>query len=194
MHCLEPACASACFVAALRKSEAGPVVYDADRCIGCRYCMMACPFGVPTFDWESALGRIQKCDLCADRTSNGGATACAEACPSGTVTFGHRGELIAEAWRRIDSDDAYVRHVYGEHEVGGTSVLYISDVPFEALGFATTLPDVPLPEYTWKVTRLIPPVAATIVASIATLYVRRRRYLLDDEHAGISEAVEEVTT
>jgi len=190
MHCLEPACASACFVAALQKSEAGPVTYDPSRCIGCRYCMVACPFGVPAFDWESTLGRIEKCDLCSERTSDGEPTACAEACPTGAISFGRRGDLLAEAWRRIDQDGSYVRHVYGEHEVGGTSVMYISDVPFEELGFPTALPDEPLPVYTWRITRLIPPVAAGIVASLATLYARRRRYLLDaedDETRGAEE-------
>ncbi len=193
MHCLEPACASACFVRALQKTEAGPVVYDPDRCIGCRYCMMACPFGVPSFDWDGALGRIEKCDMCLDRTSTGQATACTDACPTGTITFGRRGELLAEAWRRIDSNTYYVHHVYGEHEVGGTSVMYISDVPFEKLGFLTTLPDVPLSEYTWRVTRLIPPVAAGVVATLATLYVRRRRYL-EEEHGSEPHPVDEEVT
>lgn len=185
MHCLEPACASACFMGALRKSEAGPVVYDPDRCIGCRYCMVACPFGVPTFDWDDPIGRIEKCDLCAGRTSRGLPTACAEACPQGAITFGRRGELLAEAWRRIEADPRYVRHVYGEHEVGGTSVLYVSDVPFEALGFATTLPERPLPTLTWQVTRLIPPVAGGVLAALTVLYARRRRFLEGAEaHTG----------
>ena len=193
MHCLEPACASACFVAALQKTEAGPVVYDPGRCIGCRYCMMACPFGVPSFDWDGALGRIEKCDMCLPRTSSGEVTACAEACPTGTITFGRRGALLEEAWRRIDSSTYYVRHVYGEREVGGTSVMYVSDVPFEKLGFLTTLPDVPLSEYTWRVTRLIPPVAVGVVATLATLYVRRRRYLEGEQEGGSPSVDEEVT-
>lgn len=184
MHCLEPACASACFMAALRKSEAGPVVYDPNRCIGCRYCMVACPFGVPRFDWDATLGRVEKCDLCADRTSRGAPTACADACPRGAIAFGRRGDLLVEAWRRIDGDERYVRHVYGEHEVGGTSVLYISDVPFEALGFRTSLPDEPLPEYTWSVTRLIPSTAAGVLTGLTLLYLRRRRYL---EHEGAEQ-------
>jgi formate dehydrogenase iron-sulfur subunit len=181
MHCLEPACASACFMGALRKREDGAVVYDPDRCVGCRYCMVACPFGVPTFDWDAPLGRIEKCDLCAERTARGRPTACAEACAFGGITFGRRHELLAEAWRRIEADPRYVRHVYGEHEVGGTSVLYISDVPFDALGFPASLPEGPLPHYTWQVTRLVPPVAAGVLATLTVLYARRRRYL--EEHA-----------
>jgi formate dehydrogenase iron-sulfur subunit len=191
MHCLEPACASACFVKALVKSDAGPVVYDPDRCVGCRYCMMACPFGVPAYEWEATLGRIQKCDLCVERTSEGRPTTCAEACPQGAIAFGRRDELLAEARARIEAKpDVYVHHIFGQTEVGGTSVLYLSDVPFEELGFPTTLPDTPLPQYTWKITRLIPPAAASIGATLITLYVRRRRLVLDEE---AREGAEEVS-
>ena len=191
MHCLEPACVSACFMQALRKTEEGPVVYDPNRCIGCRYCMVACPFGIPTFDWDDPVGRIEKCDLCAERTSRGLPPACAEACPEGAIMFGRRGELLAEAWRRIDADPRYVRHVYGEREVGGTSVLYISDVPFEALGFPVSLPGEPLPTYTWKVTRLIPPAAFGVLASLTVLYERRKRYL--EREVPLEAEIEEVT-
>jgi formate dehydrogenase iron-sulfur subunit len=183
MHCLEPACASACFVAALRKSEEGPVVYDGDRCVGCRYCLMACPFSVPTFEWDETFGRVQKCDFCAERTAEGEPTACAGACERGALTFGKRGELLAEAWARIHSDAGYVRHVYGEHEVGGTSVMYISDVPFGELGFPTGLPGDPLPTYTWEVSRVLPPFAAGFTVAIMALYARRRRLLREREEA-----------
>ena len=188
MHCLEPACASACFVAALHKSEEGPVLYDANRCVGCRYCLMACPFSVPTFEWDKTFGHIQKCDLCPERTSQGEPTACAEACPVGTLTFGHRGELPAEAWRRINADRSYVRHVYGETEVGGTSVMYISDVPFEELGFRTSLPTDPLPTYTWEVTRILPPFAAGFTVTIMALFARRQKLVREREEAEANAA------
>lgn len=189
MHCLEPACASVCFVKALTKSEAGPVVYDPNRCIGCRYCIMACPFGIPTFDWEARFGRVNKCDLCVDRTSQGMPTACAEACPGGALTFGRREDMLMEAHRRLDSDSRYVKHIYGETEVGGTSILYVSDVPFEKLGMRAGLPDEPLPGYTWEITRLIPPAAAGIGAALVTLYLRRVRVLEEERaaKAAISE-------
>lgn len=180
MHCLEPACASACFVKAMRKSEAGPVVYDADKCVGCRYCLMACPFGVPTFEWDETFGRVQKCDMCPERVSQGLPTACAEACTRGAITYGKRRELLVEAWRRIDgAPERYVRHVYGEHEVGGTAVLYISDVSFEQLGFRTGLPTDTLGSYTWEITRLLPPIAAGLGVTLMTLYLRRRKVLLE---------------
>lgn len=183
MHCLEPACASACFVKAFRKTEAGPVVYDPNRCVGCRYCLLACPFGVPTFEWDRTFGHIQKCDLCVERTSRGRPTACAEACPRGAILFGRRADLLAEAWRRIGSDDRYVRHVYGEHEAGGTSVLYVSDVSFEQLGLPTGVSTDPLPTYTWEVSRLLPPIAAGFAGVIVALWARRQRVLREREAA-----------
>jgi formate dehydrogenase iron-sulfur subunit len=175
LHCLEPACASACFVAALKKTEEGPVLYDGNRCVGCRYCLLACPFGVPTFEWDETFGRVQKCDLCAERTAEGESTACAEACPQGAITFGRRGELLEEAWRRIRSDDRYVQHVYGETEAAGTSVMYLSDVPFEELGFRTGVAVDPLPTYTWEVTRILPPFAAGFTVTIMALWARRQK-------------------
>ena len=181
MHCLEPACASVCFVKALEKTEAGPVSYDPNKCVGCRFCLMACPFGIPTFDWDATLGQVSKCDMCADRTSQGLPTACAEACPSGALTFGRRDGLLSEAHSRMTVEPGkYVDHVYGESEVGGTSVLYISDVPFDKLGFAS-LGTEPLPEYTWRITRWIPPVAMGLGAALVTLYARRMKVLEEKE-------------
>ncbi len=195
MHCLEPACASACFVKALRKSEAGPVIYDANRCIGCRYCMMACPFGVPAFDWDAVSGRIEKCTFCFERTSKGEPSACAQACPTGATTFGPRGDRIREAWSRIRSDpEKYVAHVYGEKEVGGTSVLYASDIRFEELGFRVDLPMEPLPKYTWEVTRLLPSAASGIGAALIALYLSRKRLIAVEAEDESAPADEEVTS
>lgn len=136
MHCLDPACVSACPVGALQKGEQGAVTYDASRCIGCRYCMVACPFGVPKFEWDEPLPRIQKCTLCADRQEAGMVPACVEACPTGALLFGNRADLIAEAETRIqDLPELYVNHIYGKEEFGGTSWLYLSPVSFDKLGF-----------------------------------------------------------
>lgn len=136
MHCLNPACVSACPVGALQKLDNGAVIYDCKRCIGCRYCMVACPFGIPRFEWDQPLPRIRKCTLCADRQEMGLEPACATACPTGALTFGDRGELIAEAEARIQADpDRYFPHVYGAEELGGTSWMYLSPVPFEELDF-----------------------------------------------------------
>jgi formate dehydrogenase iron-sulfur subunit len=136
MHCVNPACVSACPVGALQKLENGAVTYDCTRCIGCRYCMVACPFGIPKFEWDQPLPRIRKCTMCADRQEMGLEPACAAACPTGALMFGHRDELIAEAEARIQADpDKYFPHIYGQEELGGTSWLYLSPVPFEELEF-----------------------------------------------------------
>ena len=136
MHCVDPACVSACPVGALQKLDSGPVVYDCTRCIGCRYCMVACPFGIPKFEWDEPLPRIQKCTFCADRQADGLEPACAAACPTGALMFGDRDSLIAEAESRIEADpDGYFHHLYGKEELGGTSWMYLSPVNFEAMGF-----------------------------------------------------------
>jgi formate dehydrogenase iron-sulfur subunit len=127
MHCNQPACASACPVAALQKTDSGPVLYFEDRCIGCRYCLLACPYQVPRYEWLNRSPRVRKCNL------NG---ACVKACPVNALVDGPRAELIAEAHRRIDEHPGrYVNHVYGEHEGGGTSVLMLSAIPLENMGF-----------------------------------------------------------
>lgn len=144
-HCTEPACASACPVGALQKTAQGPVVYNADKCIGCRYCMNACPFGVPTFEWDKGLLEapvINKCTFCVNRADGGAGPACAEACPFGVITYGDRETLLAEAHSRIQAHpDRYIDHVYGETEGGGTSLLYISNVPFEQMGLPALGPE-----------------------------------------------------
>ena len=157
MNCSDPACASVCPVGAFTKTAAGPVVYDESKCMGCRYCMLACPFGVPKYEWEKALPLVRKCDMCADRVLAGGTTACTEACPTGATKFGERDELLAEAKQRIkEKPDQYVPHVYGESEVGGTSVLLLSSVPFEQFGYRGDLLHEPLPMLTYRVLSRIP--------------------------------------
>ena len=157
MNCNDPACASVCPVGALTKTAAGPVVYDENKCMGCRYCMLACPFGVPKYEWNKALPLVRKCDLCSDRVLAGKPTACTEACPTGATKFGEREALIAEAKRRIsEKPEQYVPHVYGVDEVGGTSVLLLSSVPFEQFGYRADLMHEPLPMLTHRVLSRIP--------------------------------------
>ncbi|MDA3859894.1 MAG: 4Fe-4S dicluster domain-containing protein [Melioribacteraceae bacterium] len=129
MHCDHPACVSACIVGAIKKQENGAVTWDTDVCIGCRYCMIACPFQIPAFEYHKALDpKIAKCDFCYDRTQEGKLPACAEICPVGALTYGTREELVIEAKRRIEKNpEKYHDHVFGEHEVGGTSWLYLAE-------------------------------------------------------------------
>lgn len=158
-HCEHPACASVCPVGAFHKTEAGPVVYDVWKCIGCRYCMMACAFSVPKYEWASLNPRVRKCIMCPDRVAAGKPTACAEICPTGATKFGEREELIAEAKERIrQNPTTYVDHIYGLHEVGGTSVFMLSSEPFEKFGLPKIdrVGETPLPEYTSRVMDLMP--------------------------------------
>lgn len=163
MHCLEPACASVCPVGAIAKTPRGPVVYDADKCMGCRYCMAACPFNIPKFEWGSANPRICKCNMCADLIEQGKPPACVAACPVQALTFGPRAQLIADAQARVSATpDKYVPYIYGLSEIGGTSVLYLANVAFEKLGFNTNLPKSALPDLTWQVMEKIPAVAVGV--------------------------------
>ncbi len=147
MHCNQPGCAAACLVKAMRKRPSGHVTWDAN-CIGCRLCMVSCPFDIPKFEYTKAMPRIQKCNLCYDRYKKGGIPACVEVCPTQVLVFGTRRQILEEGKRRIAADpDKYVNHIYGEYEVGGTSHLYLSSVPFEQIGFRKDLGTVPYPEY-----------------------------------------------
>ncbi|MCE8422517.1 MAG: 4Fe-4S dicluster domain-containing protein [Candidatus Methanoperedens sp.] len=150
MHCDEPACVSACPVAALTKSNEGPVVWNDKLCIGCRYCITACPFYVPAFEYSSAFQpKIQKCFMCRQRIKDGLLPACAEACPVEAIQFGKRRDLLKMAKQRVWSHpDKYIDHVYGETEVGGTDWLYVSKVPFEKLGFPSNIGTTSLPKLT----------------------------------------------
>ena len=155
MHCNHAACVSACLVGALSKEENGAVTYDAWKCIGCRYCMVACPFQLPAYSYEEVLTpQVRKCQLCfADRTGKGDQhlPACVEACPRQVMKWGKRKDLLTLAHARIAAQPGrYVDHVYGEHEVGGTSWLYLSPVPFEQAGFLTLGHDAP-PALTEKI-------------------------------------------
>ncbi|HET9481644.1 MAG TPA: hydrogenase 2 operon protein HybA [Candidatus Polarisedimenticolia bacterium] len=138
MHCLDPGCVGACMLGALQKREHGIVTWEASKCVGCRYCQMACPYNVPKFEWLARNPRIVKCELCNHRLAEGKIPACCEVCPRQAVIYGRRDDLLAEARRRLaEMPDTYVPKVYGEHDGGGTQVLYLSHVPFEKLG----LPD-----------------------------------------------------
>ena len=151
MHCNEPACVSVCPAAAMVKTPEGPVIWDEKVCMGCRYCMMACPFNIPAYEYDNAFTpRIRKCTMCYERVvKEGGVPGCVASCPTNALEFGKRVELIAIARKRIaDNPEKYVNHIYGEHEAGGTGWLYLSPVPFEDVG----LPDVgeeAIGELTW---------------------------------------------
>ncbi|MGD2120456.1 MAG: 4Fe-4S dicluster domain-containing protein [Gemmatimonadota bacterium] len=156
-HCLEPACVSACLVGAMQKTPEGPVIYDSELCMGCRYCLVACPYGIPRYEWDQAAPLVKKCTLCNHRIAEGKEPACVEACPEEALLFGERDELLEIAHRRIaENPGTYLDHVYGETEVGGTSVLYLSDISLGFLGWAENLGDEDLPHLTHAALKKVP--------------------------------------
>jgi len=149
MHCNQPACASACLVKAMFKTKEGPVIWRGRKCMGCRFCMISCPFDIPKFEYNSPNPKIQKCIMCWERIEKGEVPACVEACPAEALLFGKRRELLEEAKRRIYNEpERYYHQIYGELDVGGTGWLYLSAVPFEQIGFRTDLGITPYPEFT----------------------------------------------
>jgi len=212
MHCSDPACASACPVTALARSASGAVTYDDSKCLGCRYCMWACPFGVPTAEWDSLAPKIRKCTRCQDRPvaappaeRNGAALtdeekkrwvaqhatpACVKQCPAGALKYGDRSELITEAWARIGaSPRKYVDHVYGEKEAGGTNTLYLASVPFEQLG----LPRVGYESYPARsvpALSAVPPAVIGVGAALGGIYALQQRKAAVTEKEGHAHHLE----
>jgi formate dehydrogenase iron-sulfur subunit len=157
MHCVQPACASACLTKAMLKTEKGPVIWREDKCMGCRFCMVSCPFDIPKFEYDSANPKIQKCQMCFSRLKEGKQPACVSECPAEALTFGKRRDLIEIARKRIYTNpDDYYPHIYGEHEAGGTGYMYLSAVPFDQLGFRTDLGHEPSPELTKEFLYAVP--------------------------------------
>jgi len=192
-HCLDPACVSVCIVGAMKKTPEGPVIYDKDICIGCRYCMIACPWEIPRYSWEDRVPYIQKCDMCYERVLNESKPpACVEACPTGATIFGERDELLEEARRRIATEPGkYVRKVWGEREVGGTSVLYISDVNIKLTNLELPIiaPE-PIPHRTTKILHQMPLAffgMAVLMGGIHWVIKRRQQNMADKNQIEESE-------
>ena len=192
MHCLEPGCVSACPTTALYREPDGPVSYDVEKCIGCRYCMLACPWDVPTAEWDKRAPKIEKCTHCADRRSEALPTsrngqplteaertlfretidvpACVKACPADALRYGTRDEMLRLARQRLaDRPDKYVDHIYGEKELGGTSVLYVSSIPFEKLNFPT-YGEKPFPKFTAAALGAVPFAVMALGALLGASY------------------------
>jgi formate dehydrogenase iron-sulfur subunit len=183
LHCKNPACASVCPVTALKKTEAGPVTYNFERCIGCRYCMLACPFYIPKYEWEKAVPWVRKCTFCSERVANGLVPACIKVCPTQTMYYSDFEDVRAEAERRmLKNPGKYVNHIYGKEEAGGTSWIYISGVPFETLGFNMNIPAMVYPDLTWAYIKKIPAVIGVVIAAGAVSWaITRRNKNMDKE-------------
>ncbi len=176
MHCQEPACVSVCPVGALQKTATGAVTYEADKCLGCRYCMQACPHGIPRYEWSSLNPRVRKCNFCVTRLEQGKPNACAEACPTGATIAGERDDLLKDARARLaQNPTSYVQHIYGENEAGGASVMFLSAVPFESFGFPMNLPNDPLPILTFRVLSKIPAIVGAGSVTLSALWWLTKR-------------------
>jgi len=211
MHCGDPSCVSACPVSAMTKDpETGVVGYNPDKCIGCRYCVAACPFGIPKYQYDSPTGRIGKCELCRHRYKDGHYSACAEVCPTGATLYGKTSDLLVEAKRRIalkpgaparfprgklgGPDQSYetpagkyLQHIYGENEYGGTQVLKLSAVNFQKVG----MPDLP-PDAAAALSETIQhTLYGNLIMPFAVLgamtYIAKRNVKPDDESSGKEE-------
>ena len=189
-HCLEPACVSACLVGAMQKTPEGPVIYDSELCMGCRYCLVACPYGIPRYQWDEAAPLVRKCTLCYPRIQEGKQPACVEACPEDALLFGERNKLLAEAHRRIEENPGtYVDHVFGETEVGGTSVLYLADISLGFLAWSQNLREEDLPHLSWASLKKVPGVVVGMGALMGGIFwVINRRMKLAAMEADVSLA------
>ena len=185
MHCWQPACAAACLVNAMLKTKEGPVTWNGDKCMGCRFCMISCPFDIPKFEYSGWNPRIMKCNMCYERLQEGKKPACVESCPADALMFGQKRELMEIARHRVYSHpDKYVHYIYGENEAGGTGWLYLSAVPFDQIGFRTDLGTTPYPEYTREFLISIPLIEFGVPAfllALNTLTDRKDELRKDDE-------------
>jgi len=190
LHCLEPACVSVCFAKALQISKEGAVVYRPDLCVGCRYCMLGCPFSIPKYEWQRSLPNVSKCQMCAGKIVQGEVPACVGACPTSAMTFGERDDNLALARQRIEQGNGrYINHIYGEKEAGGTRWLYLSDVDFSKLGMVTNVPEVPIASFTDDYLRwTVPLLAGGALLFTALRHYTKRRNDIESSQASQKES------
>jgi len=198
-HCLEPACASACFVAAFSKKPSGPVVYDSSVCVGCRYCMIACPFEIPAYEYDDPFTpTVVKCTMCAPLVEKGQLPGCVEACPKEALAFGKRETLIKMAKERIRKhSERYVDHIYGEQEMGGTSWLYLSGVPFNAINMREDLGITPAPALTSGALSVVPMVVVLwpiLLTGIYSMSKRKEKIAAEEKAKAVADAINKTNT
>ena len=190
MHCNQAACVSACLVKAMFKKQEGPVIWRESKCMGCRYCMISCPFDVPKFEYDSPVPKIQKCNLCYSLLNDGKKPACVKACPVEALRFDTRRNNLEVARGRIARrPNSYYNHIYGESEAGGAGWLYLSSVPFEQIGFKASISTTPYPEFTKGFLYGVPVIFIlwpTLLAGISYL-TRRKEKVFEEEDKNYRE-------
>ena len=196
MHCNEPCCAAVCPVHAFSKTPEGPVLYDAEVCMGCRYCVMACPYNALAYEYDEPLTpRVMRCTMCYPRIMEGLTPGCAEACPVGAITFGRREQLLEVARERIRKfPDRYVDHIYGEHEFGGTSWLILSGIPFEEMELLPGVTHEPLPSIGTSYLGVVPLVITIYPGLLAGFYAfsqRKERLAREEQKTAVASALEQ---
>lgn len=183
MHCNEPACCAACLTKAMHKDLTGPVTWDGDKCMGCRYCMVSCPFDGPKFEYHSTNPKLQKCDMCFDKQKAGEKPTCVTNCPNDALMYGSRRQLLAEARKRIvENPGVYVDHIYGEREAGGTGWLYLSAVPFKELGMNTSVISSSYPALTKGFLYSVPSVDILLPPLLLGIYAATKRNSKTEEN------------
>jgi len=192
MHCADPACVSACIVGGITKSKEGPVIYDCDKCIGCRYCMLACPFHIPRYEWNDTKPFMKKCDMCYDRIKENKLPACVEACPQKALIFGDRNKLLKHAHSLMKNNHGkYLNHIWGQKEYGGTSILFISDIDLTKLGWPNKQ-TVPVPEHTEPLIKETPVIGLTVGGFLVGLnWIIKRRNELTAENNKSKKKIKE---
>jgi len=177
MHCNEPCCESVCFVGAFTKTPEGPVLYDPSICVGCRYCVMVCPYYALGYEYdEPVTPRVMRCTMCYPRIKKGLNPGCADACPTGAITFGKREDLIKVARERIRKQpDRYIDHIYGEHEFGGASWMVLAGVPFGQLDLHEGATHTPIPEMGSGFLSVVPLIVSIYPGLLAGIYAFTKR-------------------
>lgn len=194
MHCNEPCCATVCPVHAFEKTPEGPVLYHPELCMGCRYCVTACPYYALAYEYNNPLTpRVMRCTMCYPRIKEGLKPGCAEACPMGAITFGRRDELLKVARERIRKNpERYVDHIFGENEFGGTSWLILSGVPFDQLGLDAGVTHESLPAIGTSYLSVVPLVITIYPGLLAGFYAftkRKEQLAKQESQAAVAETL-----
>ena len=147
MHCTDAGCVKVCPTGALYHTEFGSVSMNAEKCIGCKECMAACPFDIPKYN--AATNTVSKCDLCFTRLQANQPPACVLSCPTGALTIGTREEMVQKAYARVQKlgGDA---SVYGDKFVDGTHVIYVLTEKPAVYDKLPESPKIPLSIIVWK--------------------------------------------